>query len=83
MWTACTPGRPTDGRGRRDAADPAVLRVRRAWLESWIEQAIALLDRIDGDPDLEPDLADATSDLEHDGAELEHNIQPVQLGGCR
>lgn len=53
---------------------------RRVMLERWIEQAIALLDQMDGDPDLEPDadaepeplepyLAGAAGDLEHDDAE--------------
>ena len=30
-------------------------RSRRAALEDWIERLIALLDTLDGDPDLEPD----------------------------
>ena len=33
----------------------AILQCRRAWLEHWIEEAIDLLDTMDGDPDLEDD----------------------------
>lgn len=58
----------------------AITSFRRQMLERWIEDAIALLDQMDGDTDLEPDadaepdplepyLAGAASDLEHDGAE--------------
>jgi hypothetical protein len=35
---------------------PALLAFRRAELEACIEQLISLLDIVDGDPDLEPDL---------------------------
>lgn len=53
---------------------------RRRILERWIEDAIALLDRMDGDADLEQDtdaepdplepyLAEASNDLEQDDAE--------------
>lgn len=31
----------------------AILKLRRQFLETWIEQAIALLDQMDGDCDLE------------------------------
>jgi len=34
---------------------PAIYNFRRAELERWIDSAIALLDTIDGDPDLEDD----------------------------
>jgi hypothetical protein len=34
---------------------PAIFNFRRAELERWIDNAIALLDQIDGDPDLEDD----------------------------
>ncbi|MEQ1405657.1 hypothetical protein ABK249_12000 [Neorhizobium sp. Rsf11] len=34
---------------------PAIYQFRRAEIERWIENAIALLDEIDGDPDLEDD----------------------------
>ncbi|KAB2780507.1 hypothetical protein F9K97_02285 [Brucella anthropi] len=34
---------------------PAVKRLRRLLLEKWIEDAIALLDTMDGDADLEDD----------------------------
>jgi hypothetical protein len=44
----------------RDAPTPqersAIAERRRAWLEDWIERAIALLDEIDGDADCEPEL---------------------------
>ncbi|PYE88756.1 hypothetical protein [Phyllobacterium leguminum] len=32
---------------------PAIYRLRRLLLERWIDEAIALLDQIDGDTDLE------------------------------
>ncbi len=32
---------------------PAISRLRRLMLEQWIEEAIALLDQIDGDADFE------------------------------
>ena len=38
---------------------------RRQMLEHWIEQAIALLDQMDGDPDLEDDDSEA-DDAERD-----------------
>jgi hypothetical protein len=47
---------------------PRRLRVPAAWrtlIEDEIERLLAVLDRIDGDPDLEPD----DEDEEHDGAE--------------
>ena len=34
----------------------AVKRFRRLMLEKWIEDAIALLDNLDGDPDLEEEM---------------------------
>ena len=34
---------------------PAIYNFRRAELERWIDQAIDLLNEIDGDPDLEDD----------------------------
>ncbi|UZD72130.1 hypothetical protein [Brucella sp. JSBI001] len=43
---------------------PAVYLLRRLMLEKWIEEAIQLLDQIDGDPDLEDD------ERENDPAEL-------------
>jgi len=34
-------------------SSPAINRLRRLLLEQWIEEAIALLDQIDGDSDFE------------------------------
>jgi hypothetical protein len=34
-----------------------IIEYRRAELEQWIEELIALLDALDGDENLEPDLA--------------------------
>lgn len=34
-------------------SSPAINRLRRLFLEQWIEKAIGLLDQIDGDADLE------------------------------
>lgn len=59
----------------------AVTPSMRTRIEATIEHLLALLDTIDGDPDLEdggdaepeplePYLADAASDLEHDPAEM-------------
>jgi hypothetical protein len=45
-------------RGVPDVAAPVVTRLRRKLLERWIEEAIALLDALDGDADLEPEPAD-------------------------
>jgi hypothetical protein len=42
---------------------PAIVAYRRRELERWIEQAIALLDTMDGDADLEDDA------LDHDDGE--------------
>lgn len=39
-------------------AAPSVLRLRRRYLEQWIEDAIALLDALDGDADCEPEPSD-------------------------
>lgn len=38
---------------KQDSSRNAVLHVRRQFLEQWIEAAIALLDQLDGDCDLE------------------------------
>lgn len=43
----------------------AITAFRRQMLEHWIEQAIALLDQMDGDPDLEDDDREA-DDAERD-----------------
>ncbi|OQP87595.1 hypothetical protein BTR14_03230 [Rhizobium rhizosphaerae] len=45
---------------------PAILAFRRLELERWIEKAIALLDQLDGDPDLEPYLAGTGDERELD-----------------
>ncbi len=36
---------------------PALYELRRSALEAWIERAITLLDELDGDENLEPELA--------------------------
>ncbi|ABQ60998.1 hypothetical protein P053_01971 [Brucella abortus 01-4165] len=46
-------------------SSPAIYRLRRLMLEQWIEQAIALLDQIDGDPDLEDGDDDFTDEREN------------------
>lgn len=38
---------------------PAIFAYRRHELECWIEKAIALLDQMDGDPDIEDDEREA------------------------
>ncbi|GGA81101.1 hypothetical protein GCM10011491_05490 [Brucella endophytica] len=50
----------------------AVYRLRRLMLERWIEEAIALLDQIDGDPDFEDDSED----------DDERELDPAELGIC-
>jgi hypothetical protein len=45
-------------RGVPDVAAPVVTRLRRKLLERWIEEAIALLDALDGDADIEPEASD-------------------------
>ncbi|TNM66813.1 hypothetical protein FHP24_09880 [Aliirhizobium smilacinae] len=42
-------------RGAGDKAHAEIYRLRRATLETYIEELIALLDAIDGDTDLEDD----------------------------
>ncbi|WP_195706751.1 hypothetical protein [Brucella sp. 10RB9213] len=44
---------------------PAIYRLRRQMLEQWIEQAIALLDQMDGEPDLEDSDEDFTDEREN------------------
>ncbi|MCB4917106.1 hypothetical protein LAV78_01020 [Brucella intermedia] len=44
---------------------PAIYRLRRLLLEKWIEEAIALLDQIDGEPDLEDSDEDFTDEREN------------------
>lgn len=48
---------------------PAVKRFRRLMLERWIEDAIALLDTMDGDPDFEDDR-EYEEEREIDAAEM-------------
>ena len=50
----------------------AVKRLRRLMLEKWIEDAIALLDTIDGDPDFEDDRE----------YEEERELDPAEMGIC-
>jgi len=44
---------------------PAIYRLRCLMLEQWIEQAIALLDQMNGDPDLEDGGEDFTDEREN------------------
>lgn len=46
---------------------PAINRLRRLFLEQWIEQAITLLDQIDGDSDLEDTDEDFVDEREEFG----------------
>jgi hypothetical protein len=58
----------------------AIATLRRAHLEEWIETAIALLDQIDGDPDIEGQdtaFGSVDPDLEGDTADDEPT-----LGSC-
>ncbi|WP_343316138.1 hypothetical protein AAIB41_15280 [Brucella sp. BE17] len=43
---------------------PAISRLRRLMLAQWIDEAIALLDAMDGDPDLEDTDMDHENDFE-------------------
>lgn len=54
---------------------PAIHAYRRHQLEQWIERAIALLDALDGSPDLEDG-----ADIERDDAE--HDSPGLISGGC-
>lgn len=45
-------------------SSPAINRLRRLFLEQWIDKAIALLDEIDGDADLEDTDADISDERE-------------------
>jgi hypothetical protein len=64
---------------------PAAMAKWQAYAEDLIAQAIALLDEVDGDPDLEensdlePNLAGSPSDLEEDTADDEPWIVPLRL----
>lgn len=72
-------------------AHARILVRRRATLEAYIEQLIALLDDMDGDENMEPSLADTHprhSDLEADDCDLEPSLgwtngwlSPGTLGG--
>ena len=64
---------------------PAAVRKWRAYAEDLIERAITILDELDGDPDFEPSLADTTTDLEMDDADLEPSLGWTvsgALGSC-
>jgi hypothetical protein len=52
--------------------NPPLIHIDRTRLEALIENAIALLDAIDGDPDIEDDEPDE----EHDGGEDEYHQAP-------
>lgn len=61
-------------------APPVTLALRRRLLEDWIERAIALLDEIDGDENLEPDLADTyPADKDREGDD-ERELDPAEDG---
>jgi hypothetical protein len=55
------------------------MQAARTYLERTAEWALSLLDDLDGDTDVEPDLAGALSDLEEDNADLEPSYG--SLGG--
>ena len=65
---------------------PSVAALRREYLDAWIKHAITLLDQLDGDPDLEdggdiePNLAEAHSDLEDDPVERDPWTVPAVIG---
>ena len=61
-------------------SSPSVLQHRRSELEARIEKMIELLDLIDGDPDLEPYLADSRTDLEEDNSDFELNGDEQDTG---
>lgn len=68
-------------------SSPAIYRLRRLMLEQWIEQAIALLDQIDGDPDLEDGDDDFTDERENpermmEGKDYEPASQFIRRGSC-
>jgi|GEM_PF-1795347 len=46
---------------------PAINRLRRLFLEQWIDEAIALLDQIDGDADFEDADEDFVDERENFG----------------
>ncbi|TCM58374.1 hypothetical protein C8J36_101274 [Rhizobium sp. PP-F2F-G48] len=56
----------------RGTTSPGILAFRRQELERWIDQAIALLDDLDGDPDLEPEVEESNG---HEGS-AEWSRQP-------
>ncbi len=60
---------------------PAISRLRRLMLEQWIENAIALLDTADGDPDLEDTDTDHDSDFEDFDDEKEIDLPGAIRGG--
>ena len=57
---------------------PVIHAYRRQQLEQWIERAIALLDAMDGDPDLE-----AGADLERDETEITSDLPGLGIVGWR
>jgi len=64
-------------------AHARILVRRRATLEAYIEQLIALLDEMDGDEDMEPDLAGThprDADREADDSDLEPSLGWTQAG---
>ncbi|OYR13085.1 hypothetical protein [Brucella thiophenivorans] len=46
-------------------SSPAIHRLRRLFLEQWIDEAIALLDQIDGDADFEDTDEDFVDEREN------------------
>jgi hypothetical protein len=57
------------------------LRYWRQWAEQEVERLIELMDRMDGDPDFEPYLTGATSDLEDDTDDNEPSLGWSITGG--
>lgn len=48
-------------------SSPAINRLRRLFLEQWIEEAIGLLDQMDGDADFEDTDEDYVDERENPG----------------
>ena len=62
---------------------PSVNRLRRLMLEKWIENAIALLDTLDGDCDLEPELAGFDPNYMDDReGDCERELDMAEMGIC-
>lgn len=62
-------------------APPSIGQFRRAVIEAWIEQLIALLDELDGDENLEPELAGFNAECMDDReGDDEREDDPAEMG---